>query len=82
MSSSNKTPSPLGSSSTGDDLSIAFCPLFRRRRCAERSTASCRKVVEVSSSPVGSESFETPRVPWDVVQMKEAHDCSSVVTSW
>ncbi|CAL9038587.1 unnamed protein product, partial [Musa banksii] len=59
---------------------IAFRPLSRHRQGAERSTTSSQKVVQVSSLSMGSKPFEIPMVPRDLVQMKEAHDYSFVVT--
>ncbi|URE08587.1 hypothetical protein MUK42_22386 [Musa troglodytarum] len=61
---------------------IASCLISRCQWGAERSTTSSRKIVQVSSSSVGSEPSKTPTVPRDLVQMMEAHNYSSMVTSW
>ncbi|THU69665.1 hypothetical protein C4D60_Mb08t16780 [Musa balbisiana] len=59
---------------------MTFRPLSQRQQGAERSTTSSRKVVQVSSLSTGSKPFEIHMVPRDLVQMKEAHDCSFMVT--
>ncbi|URE35165.1 hypothetical protein MUK42_25813, partial [Musa troglodytarum] len=50
------------------------------QRGVERSTTSSHKVVEVSSLFARIKPFEALRVPRDLVQMKEAHNCSPMVT--
>ncbi|URD78167.1 hypothetical protein MUK42_02787 [Musa troglodytarum] len=83
MSSSfNRTPSShLGSSFANNDLLITFHPLSQQRQGAKKLITSSWKVVEVSSPSIGSKPSKTPIVPQDLVQTREAYDCSSMVTS-
>ncbi|URD77484.1 hypothetical protein MUK42_13516 [Musa troglodytarum] len=80
-SSSNKTvTSPMGTSSSDDDLPLAFRRTSKRQREEKKSATSSQNVIDVSSS-LGSQPFNAPSVSRDFVQMEEAHDCGSVVTS-